>query len=90
MTSTQSSAYIEFIARIRLARRSSHISQKELASRLGKGQSFVAKVETCERRLDVIEATQWCAALNIHLMDVIPTHLLGIAAHIQHHQEDDQ
>lgn len=37
------------------ARRSAGLTQSELARRLGRPQSFVAKYEGGERRLDVIE-----------------------------------
>lgn len=36
------------------------LTQSELASRLGKVQSFVSKVETGERYLDVLEFLRWC------------------------------
>jgi len=42
---------------------------------IGKEQSFVSKVETCERRLDVIEAARWCAALNLRLADALPAEI---------------
>ena len=37
------------------ARRKAGLTQQELADRLGKPQSFVAKYEGGERRLDVVE-----------------------------------
>ena len=37
------------------ARKSAELTQQELAKHLGKPQSFVAKYETGERRLDVVE-----------------------------------
>jgi len=36
-------------------RHAAHLTQVELAERLGKGQSFVSKVESGERYLDVLE-----------------------------------
>lgn len=41
------------------ARKTAGLSQAQLAKRLGKPPSYVAKVELCERRLDVIEFCQW-------------------------------
>ena len=42
--------YIEFIARLRNARKVNNLSQKRLGNLLNKPQPFVSKVETCERR----------------------------------------
>ena len=47
--------YARFLALLTQARKDSGIVQQELADRLGKPQSFVAKIERGERRIDVIE-----------------------------------
>jgi transcriptional regulator with XRE-family HTH domain len=67
--------YIEFVTRLRNARKRRGLTQNDLAVLLRKPQSFVSKVETCERRLDVIEAAEWCVLLRINLVDVLPTDL---------------
>lgn len=36
------------------------LTQAELAARMGKVQSFVSKVETGERYLDVMDFLDWC------------------------------
>lgn len=38
-----------------------------------KHQSYVSKVETCERRLDYIELLQMCRAISVALAEVTPT-----------------
>ena len=48
-------AYRSLIDRLAKARTDSGLTQQALADRLGRPQSFVAKVEGYERRLDVIE-----------------------------------
>jgi len=45
-------------------RKSKRLSQTELAQRLGRPQSFVAKYEGGERRLDVIEFIEVARALE--------------------------
>jgi len=45
-------------------RTSKGVSQAALAKLIGRPPSFVAKVELCERRLDVIEFVVWISALN--------------------------
>jgi transcriptional regulator with XRE-family HTH domain len=67
--------YIEFIAQLRRARRAKGLTQETLGALLKKPQAFVSKVETCERRLDVIEAAQWCVVLEIQLKEVLPAEL---------------
>jgi transcriptional regulator with XRE-family HTH domain len=41
------------------------ITQVQLANKLGKHQSYVAKIEGCERRLDVLEFVEWCSSLGL-------------------------
>jgi transcriptional regulator with XRE-family HTH domain len=64
--------YIEFIARLRAARKSVKFTQADLARALNQTQSYVSKVETCERRIDVVEAARWCAALGVKIEDMLP------------------
>lgn len=49
---------------LRQIRVSTKLTQAELAARLGMPQSFVSKYESGERRLDVLELRQVCAALK--------------------------
>lgn len=46
------------------ARKEMGITQQELADRLRRPQSFVAKVETGERRLDVVELIEWAEGIG--------------------------
>lgn len=48
-------AYRAFLARLVEARLDANLTQKEVAARLRKPQSYVSKSELGERRLDVIE-----------------------------------
>ena len=47
--------YKEIIDRLRQARISVDLSQQAVADKLGKPQSYVSKIESGERRLDVAE-----------------------------------
>ena len=47
------------------ARETSGLTQVEVASQLGRPQSFVAKYEGGQRRLDLIETLQVCEVLGI-------------------------
>ena len=65
MTSIYSNDYQMVIKALREARIASRITQEELASAFGRPQSFIAKVESGERRLDVVEFVRFCRAVNI-------------------------
>jgi transcriptional regulator with XRE-family HTH domain len=67
--------YIELIGRLRAARRREDVTQRQLALRLGKSQSYVSKVETGERRVDLVELLVICEALGIPLAAVVPDQL---------------
>lgn len=70
--------YIEIIARLRAAREHLGLSQAEVATRLGKPQPYVAKVETCERRIDLLETLELCSALGIGLEAILPLEFRGL------------
>lgn len=47
--------YKEIIERLKKARVEAGLSQQEVADKLGKPQSYISKIESGERRLDVAE-----------------------------------
>lgn len=47
------------------------LSQRALADRLGVIHSFVGKVETGDRRLDVFEFVEYCKGLEWNAVDVL-------------------
>lgn len=53
------------------ARERAGLTQVEVSTRLSRPQSFVAKYEGGERRLDVVELLQVCAALGVDPHDII-------------------
>ena len=53
------------------ARRKAGLTQQQLAEKLGRPQSWVAKTEGGERRLDVVEFVQLLRALGASPTDVI-------------------
>ncbi|ELZ5869718.1 helix-turn-helix transcriptional regulator [Salmonella enterica] len=55
MTSVYSDDYQSVISALKQARVRQNITQTALATALGRPQSFIAKVENGERRLDVVE-----------------------------------
>ena len=53
------------------SRHEEQLTQEELASRLGRPQSFVSKYERGQRRLDVVEFIDVCEALNQNPVHII-------------------
>jgi len=51
----RSSEYKEVIKKLKAARIAVGLSQKEVAKRLNKSQSYVSKIEAGEQRIDIIE-----------------------------------
>ncbi len=62
--SLHSPRYKQLLTLLVEARRARNMSQASVAARLGRPQSFVAKYEGGERRLDVIEFLDVAAALG--------------------------
>jgi transcriptional regulator with XRE-family HTH domain len=53
------------------ARQSADLTQQEVAHRIGKPQSYIAKIEGGERRLDVIELIELCDQLGADPSNII-------------------
>jgi transcriptional regulator with XRE-family HTH domain len=65
LKSLRSPQHRELSRRLIKARKGAGLTQQELARRLGRHQSFVAKYEGGERRLEVLEFVQICRAIGI-------------------------
>ena len=59
--------YQLFIQTLRRVREKAGVTQAVLSEQLGRPQSFVAKYESGERRLDVVELRQICLLLGLSL-----------------------
>lgn len=62
--------YNKLIALLVQARSNAGLTQQAVADRLGKPQSFVAKYERGERRLDFIEVVDIAEILELNLSDL--------------------
>lgn len=71
--STHTEEYRAFIDFLIAHRKSIGMTQQSLANSIGKPQSFVAKFENRERRLDVVEFVTICRCLSIDPCTVIKT-----------------
>ncbi|MBA4227705.1 MAG: XRE family transcriptional regulator [Hyphomonas sp.] len=63
--------YRRIIDRLREARLAASLTQAELAEKLGRPQSFVAKVEGYERRLDILEFVQLAASIDVEASELL-------------------
>ena len=70
-STVHNTVYKDLIARLLAARTAAGLTQQDVADALGKPQSYVAKVEGLERRLDVIEFLEFAKAIGIDPMPVL-------------------
>jgi transcriptional regulator with XRE-family HTH domain len=73
--SLSSSKHAAFLALLRVTREEAGLRQSDVANRLDRPQSFVSKYESGERRLDLLELEQVCAACEITLAQVVKRYL---------------
>lgn len=67
MSSLNSQKYRDLIKRLIKARKEAGLTQVEVAERLKRPQSYISKVETHQRRLDVLELIE---LLEIYSVDL--------------------
>lgn len=65
MKSLRTPDHLRLISLLHAAREKAGLTQQQLADRLGKPQSFVAKYEGGERRIDVVEFLAIARALDL-------------------------
>ncbi|WP_438335512.1 helix-turn-helix domain-containing protein [Edwardsiella tarda] len=71
MSSIYSYEYRLIIKTLKVRRIELKITQAQLAQELGKPQSFVSKIESGERRLDIIEFVHIARQLSLDLNKVL-------------------
>lgn len=69
--SLHTKAYEHLLLLLISAREAAGLTQTEVARRLNRPQSFVAKYEGGERRLDVIEFVEVCTALESDPLSIL-------------------
>ncbi len=71
--SIHSTVYKELIEFLIEARNTAGLTQRAVADSLGRPQSYVAKVEGFERRLDVVEYLEFANAVGVSPISAIKT-----------------
>jgi len=56
---------------LREVRKEAGLRQVGLAERLGRSQSFISDIEKGQRRLDILELREFCAACRIELAEFV-------------------
>jgi transcriptional regulator with XRE-family HTH domain len=69
--STSSGRYQRLCQALKDARVNADLRQIDIAAVLDKPQSYIAKVESGERKLDFVETLDYCAVLNLALEDLV-------------------
>ncbi len=64
-------------ALLRWVRTEAHLTQAQVAEKIGQTQSYVSKYETGEQRLDLIELEAVCNAVGIPLTEFVRRYLEG-------------
>ena len=77
MKSIYSDRYERLRAALVAARKHAGLTQAQVADALGKPQSYVAKYEGGERRLDVIEFLDVCSAVSASAASVLKRIVVG-------------
>ncbi len=71
MSSIHDPRYKNLIKKLIQIRELKKITQVELATSLEKPQSFIAKVENLDRRLDILELHDWLLALDTSVVEFL-------------------
>lgn len=72
-SSVYSARYQEFLKRLRAARKEAGLTQKDVAEQLNVHQSYISKSESGERRVDVVELSDFAKLYQKSLDYFIPS-----------------
>ncbi len=72
--------YQVFLEQLRAAREEAGLTQRQVAERLGRSQSFVAKCEQGHNRVDVAQLVEFCRVLEIPLLDFMKRYADALAS----------
>lgn len=71
MSSIHDPRYRKLITELIRMRELKNITQVQLASSLKKPQSYIAKVENLDRRIDIIELLDWLSVLQTSISELL-------------------
>ncbi len=71
MPSIHSEEYRQIVSKLTAARKDAGLSQKEVATMLNKPQSYISKIETFQRRIDILEMKELSKIYKIKLSTLV-------------------
>ena len=69
--SRYSRQYERLLSILRQVRKEAGLTQSQVAAKFGGHASFISKIESGERRIDVVELAQFCRVYGISLADFL-------------------
>jgi transcriptional regulator with XRE-family HTH domain len=66
-----SKKYASLLKTLREARRAAGLTQTEVAECFDRHASFISKIESGERRIDVVELAEFCRLYRVRLADFL-------------------
>lgn len=63
--------YKRFLVVLRQAREDAGLNQEDLAKRLGRHQTFVSKIETSQRTLDLLDFLRWARETGVDPIELM-------------------
>jgi transcriptional regulator with XRE-family HTH domain len=72
-----STAYRRLLERLRAARREAGLTQVQVARAFGRPQSFIAKCEAGERRIDAVELARFAEIYGCSMEDLVGGRVAG-------------
>jgi transcriptional regulator with XRE-family HTH domain len=65
-------AFREIVSGVIAMRKGAGLTQRQLAAAVGREHNYIARIETGQRRVDLVELVQLCRACNIDPEQLIP------------------
>ena len=81
--SLHTAAHCELVAAVVALRKDAGLTQRDLAQRLGREQNFVGRIETGQRRIDLVEWVMLCRACDVDPVEQMTVIAAKVAALIQ-------
>lgn len=79
-TSLHTAAHRELVSAAVALRKRAGLTQRQLAERLGREQNFVGRIETGQRRIDLVEWVMLCRASGVDPVKEMPALAAKLAA----------